>query len=128
MLTQDDSEMSDFEDHSVQVYEDGKLPEEPKLSDFVLVEFGQGIHYVAKIMSQKDKDGDYEVLRKSTKMNDTFIFPNVEDLATVKYMSVRAVLPPPVQGSIKRHSSFKFPVAWGLCSLSCVANWNRSFW
>ena len=88
------------------------LLKNPKKEDFVVIEFQPGIFYVAQVLAEEDKDGDIEVsfLRKSLKLADSFVYPQVEDTDFLANSLVRAVLPAPMVGQIKRlNNCFKFP-------------------
>ena len=64
------------------------------LVGFVLQKQKQGVFYVAKVLSQVHYDVEY--LRKSTKVHNKFILPNVQDIASVGRSQIQAVLPKPV--------------------------------
>ena len=64
------------------------------LVGFVLQKQKQGVFYVAKALSQVHYDVEY--LRKSTKVHNKFILPNVQDIASVGRSQIQAVLPKPV--------------------------------
>ena len=87
-------------------------PQKPQKEDFVVIEFQPGIFYVAKVLAEEDEDGDIEVsfLRKSLKLADSFVYPQVEDTDFLANSLVRAVLPAPMVGQTKRlNNCFKFP-------------------
>ncbi|RUS79207.1 hypothetical protein EGW08_004904 [Elysia chlorotica] len=70
-------------------------------NDHVLVAFEQkGLtQYLVGIANEdEDSDGDIDVsfLRKSLKVDNKFVKPNVEDNGSVKKQNVHAILPPPV--------------------------------
>lgn len=112
---QEESSSSDSEEDqdTLTLYENGDLPEQPKKTDFVLTELKKNVYYVAKVLSEEDEDGDLEVryLRKSSKLVDTFVYPNVEDTSPCSIDLIRAKLPHPTVGSTRRLSNcFKFPI------------------
>lgn len=72
-----------------------KLPREPVVGEFVLVEFKDGltqkVFYVAKVLRPKDSDNEIEVsfVWKSTKFEGSFIFPAVTDVSMVKLTDIK---------------------------------------
>ncbi|KAF2905483.1 hypothetical protein ILUMI_00695 [Ignelater luminosus] len=60
--------------------------EQPKINDFVLVEFPNRIFYIAKVISEIVHGNEYEVsfLRKCRKMGGCFVFPAIPDMAAVQ--------------------------------------------
>ena len=73
---------------------------EPAISDYVLVEFKTfpRKYYVGQITKNKDFEGDYEISYCTCGRNamlQSFIFPGVTDLASVKEKGIRDVLPAP---------------------------------
>ncbi|GFO27443.1 tigger transposable element-derived protein 6 [Plakobranchus ocellatus] len=89
------------------------VEKDPEKGDFIMTEFSSGkdkIHYVGKIISDVDQDGDFEVqfLKRSTKTGNFFF---TEEICSVSPASVVFVLPPPKEhnGQTKRQqTSFSF--------------------
>jgi len=69
-------------------------------------------NFVAQIVSGPDEDNDYEVkfLKRSTKVKNAFVFPDVEDLASVSYNDVVCVLsnPSPVAHTARLSNILRF--------------------
>ena len=67
---------------------------------------------MAQIVSGPDEDNDYEVrfLRRSTKVKNSFIFPKMEDLASISYHDIVCVLsdPLPVAQTARLSNIFRF--------------------
>ena len=111
-IIDDESEYSD---------EEGVLPldmhidRDPEIDEFVLVQFDKKVHYIGQITGNKDEDNDLEIsyLRKSTKVFESFIFPNIEDLASVNINQIKAILPKPLAVANKRlRGYFKFGISF----------------
>ena len=77
----------------------------PRVGDYVIVVFNEKriLHYVGKIVSDKDEDGDFEIsfLRRHAKGNG-FVEPPVEDIHSVACTDIVSVLPFPCTGTTKR--------------------------
>lgn len=89
-----------------------------KKDDFVLVTFPQKIHYVGKVISEIDKNQDYEVsfLRKTKKLSGCyFLFPQVPDISCIKKTDIKYVLPPSISVPRNKRLSnyFRFPINFG---------------
>lgn len=73
----------------------------PKPGDFVVGKVhsfgGSGKLYVGKILSGPDEDNDYDIsyLERSRKIKCGFIFPEVQDMASISEADIIKVLPPP---------------------------------
>ena len=99
------------------------LKSEPKLDNFVLVEFNTASkkYYIGKITSPKDIAGDFEIsyLRRKEKTSQ-FVYPPVPDIATVAMKDIKVVLPEPRSiGKTKRQSSYLyFDVNFDLINVS----------
>ena len=69
-------------------------------------------NFEAQIVSGPDEDNDYEVrfLRRSTKVKNAFIFPEVEDLASISYNDIVCVLSDslPVAQTARLSNIFRF--------------------
>ena len=86
------------------------LDNNPKLGDYVLVEFNTDpkVYYVEKIITEMDGNNDFVItyMRKQEKM-DTFTFPNVPDEASVSLEDIKVILSDPVKcGTTRRQLSF----------------------
>ncbi|KAB0803423.1 hypothetical protein PPYR_00393 [Photinus pyralis] len=97
--------------------EEATINREPREGDFVLVKFSakKDVYYVGKVISAKDKENDFEVsyLRRSLKCFNSFMFPDIPDLASVALENINMILPAPEtsSGTTKRQRCiFKFPV------------------
>jgi hypothetical protein len=62
------------------------------------------VYYVDKTTSDVDESGDFEVtfLRKSSKRENYFIYPNVADTASVNKSNIQMLLSLPTPSSTKR--------------------------
>ena len=99
------------------------LEREPKLGDFVLVEFDTAPkkYYIGILISAKDLTGDFEIsyLRRKEKTSQ-FVYPQVPDIASVAIKDIKVVLPEPrSSGKTKRQSSYLyFDVNFDLINVS----------
>lgn len=75
---------------------------------FVLIRFPENIHYVAKIVENSEHADELKVsyLRKSTKIFDSFHFPNVPDISMALKSDIVMVLPEPICAANKRLSAY----------------------
>ena len=88
------------------------MTETVRKDDYVLAAFEQkgGIQYLLGIADEnEDSDGDVEVdvsfMRKSSKVENKFVKPNVEDIGSVPKHNIHAILPPPVAAGTSRTKS-----------------------
>lgn len=93
-------ELLDFED----------LERSPIPGDYVLVEFEtkKKIYYIGKIISYVDESTECEVsfLRKSVKLENKFVMPNVPDISFIDKKCIKTLLPMPTTfGKTKRQQS-----------------------
>lgn len=85
------------------------------VGDFVLVEFKdkKKFYYVGKVIKVNQKeDCEVSYCRKSSKVEGAFVFPLVEDLASVTFKDIKLILPVPCnrKGTKRANSFLKFPV------------------
>ena len=98
--SEEDSDMSEAEDTLV-TYDKESENFSVEVSDFAVIKvFSSASSYknfVGQILDGPDEDGDYEVrfLRRSQKMNDGFVFPDITDAASIKADDVVRMLPKP---------------------------------
>src|SRR5690606_13811544 len=97
---------------------------DPEVEEYVLVEFtgknGSAFYYIGKVQ-KIDSDGDYEVtfLRGHANAANSFMYPDVSDIASVSRNDIRCVLPKPVIGTTKRQSnSLSFGLDFGTMKVS----------
>ena len=99
------------------------LEREPKLGDFVLVEFDTAPkkYHIGILISAKDLTGDFEIsyLRRKEKTSQ-FVYPQVPDIASVAIKDIKVVLPEPrSSGKTKRQRSYLyFDVNFDLMNVS----------
>ena len=69
-------------------------------------------HFIAKVVTGPDIDNDYEVkfMKLSNKVKNGFIFPEIDDIASVSYNDIACVLsnPSPVAQNARLSNIFKF--------------------
>ena len=101
-------------DRRLQLKNLDSVTETVRKDDYVLAAFEQkgGIQYLLGIAiadENKDSDGDVEVdvsfMRKSSKVENKFVKPNVEDTGSVPKHNIHAILPPPVATGTSRTKS-----------------------
>ena len=92
---------------------------DPQTGDFVLVALdpskGLRCHFVGRVDGMlTGNDISVSYMRKSSKLTgNTFVFPDVPDVASVSKMQIIGVLPPPERQSIKQRAGYlKFPVSF----------------
>lgn len=75
------------------------------------------VYYVGKILTDIDENDEFEIsfFRKSIKMQNKFILPNVIDIALIPLTNIKMKLPEPVlHGMTKRQQScLDFGVSFG---------------
>ena len=112
-------ESEDIDEESEGIDEESKdiipsfVDKKPEVDDFVLIALdpvkGHKVHFVGKLLSSIDEDGDFEVsfLRKSNKgKEDNFYFPSEVDEATISRNFIIGVLPAPISQSTKRRERY----------------------
>ncbi|XP_064641955.1 uncharacterized protein LOC135496524 [Lineus longissimus] len=90
--------------------------------DYVLTEYTtekkKKVHYIGKVLREKDKSGDYEIsfLKRSQKMVGKFVMPPVPKIEIANEDVIKMILPRPTWfGSTKRQlSQYSFEVQFGL--------------
>lgn len=114
-LTDTDDDACILEQDEIEQDFDAPKPENIKIGDFLLVKFEKKksvAYYVAKVIS-KYGVSEYEVsyLRKRPRTY-IFVFPNVEDRASVDFNDVVLVLPKPnfSKGTARTSSMFTFSI------------------
>ena len=69
-------------------------------------------NFIAKVVTGLDADNDYEVkfIKMSNKVKNGFIFPEIDDVASVSYNDIACVLsnPSPVVQTARLSNIFKF--------------------
>ncbi|KAJ8931852.1 hypothetical protein NQ314_015194 [Rhamnusium bicolor] len=104
-----------------------ELERDPKKDDFVLVALVDEANgrskekfYIAKIVTQGEiREWGVSFLRKSEKKTGSFVFPLIEDIATINSEDIKLILPPPsFAGGTKRLQSFlKFDIDFLLLNM-----------
>ncbi|KAK9688488.1 hypothetical protein QE152_g35289 [Popillia japonica] len=93
----------------------GDLDREPSQVDYVLVKFfaKSDVYYIGKIISCETAD-EFQItfLRKCLKVHQTFIYPNISDVAVVPKSDIQMILLRPKEyGKTKRQQAFlKFEI------------------
>ncbi|KAK4887117.1 hypothetical protein RN001_003388 [Aquatica leii] len=121
---EDEMEFSDNSLDSVEWYDKEpplflakQLEKSPEINDYVLVEFvdkakSKKIYYAGQIT--ETIEGEYKVkfLRRSSKYQDSFIFPVANDISLIKEENIKFILSSPkCLGSTKRQKAFmKFEI------------------
>ncbi|CAH1979166.1 unnamed protein product [Acanthoscelides obtectus] len=83
--------------------------------DFILVKFNVGtrkIFYVAKVIGEGSKrEVEVSYLRKSSKIRNSFLLPDVPDIATV-VTDIKLILPKQIfsEGTKKQQGVYKFDI------------------
>lgn len=96
-----------------------EIHREPHIADFVLIKFPAAgtkdhIHYVAKVLQCFDQEVEVSCLRKSSKIEGKYYFPDVEDISVAFKHQIVFVLPKPtsLQQFTKRQKCFvSFPIS-----------------
>lgn len=126
VLHEKEDETTDDDDYSVHSDEDPSNSENeenfisaeslqsletaPSSGEFILVEFqtkNNKVYYVAKVLKVDGSDVEVSFLRRSNKMMNTFLMPNVPDIAMVYLRDIKLVLQTPkLSGNTKRQQGF----------------------
>lgn len=100
-----------------------ELDRDPEPDDFVLVQFKakNDVFYIGKVVELKKTSHEIEVnfLRKSTKFEGHFKFPDVPDIGMVPIDDIKMILPTPsLLGKTKRlQSYYKFEINFNMLNM-----------
>lgn len=107
---------SELEKDTTLQFFDGKLDRPLMKDEFVLIEFSDKFkfYYVGQYTGVTASDGAYEInfLRRNRKLENTFFFPNIPDIADVPEKDIKLILPPPtnVTGTKRMQGKIKFDI------------------
>ena len=102
-----------------------------KCGDFVIANVhtaaGNCKKFIGKLVSVPDEDEDFEIsfLERSRKIKNGFVFPEMEDLASIGKKDIEKILPPPHAGAQTKRlcgvMKFNVNLSYSMCNFFVCA-------